>query len=161
MSTTNYDPELGRAGGAVTNVVLKSGTNGYHGSAFEYNRVNAMQARDPFSTKVAAHAVYNQFGGSFGGRIKRDKLFFFADYQGSRDIAGQTNIVTIPTTAFRSGDLGASTTTIYNPFTGTATGTGRVPFANNRIDSSLISPVAAKLLRLPAPAHQCRTVQQF
>ena len=70
VSTTNYDPELGRAGGAVTNVVLKSGTNNYHGSAFEYNRVNALQARDPFSSTPAAHSVYNQFGGAFGGRIK-------------------------------------------------------------------------------------------
>jgi Carboxypeptidase regulatory-like domain/TonB dependent receptor len=156
VSTANYDPELGRAGGAVTNVVLKSGTNGYHGSAFEYNRVNALQARDPFSTTGAPHAVYNQFGGSFGGRIKRDKLFFFGDYQGSRDVAGQTNIVTFPTLAFRTGDLSASPTTIYDPNTGvqtgSATGTGRMPFPNNRIDPSRISPIAKTLLGfLPPP----------
>jgi hypothetical protein len=154
VSTANYDPELGRAGGAVTNVVLKSGTNGYHGSAFEYNRVNALQARDPFSSTAAPHAVYNQFGGSFGGKIKRDKLFFFGDYQGSRDIAGQTNIVTFPTLAFRSGDLSASPTIIYNPATGVQTGpntgTGRIPFPNNQVGP--ISPVAAKLLSfLPPP----------
>ncbi len=153
VSTTNYDPELGRAGGAVTNVVLKSGTNDYHGSAFEYNRVSALQARDPFTTGVA-HSVYNQFGGSFGGRIKRDKLFFFGDYQGSRDIAGTTNLVTIPTTAFRNGDLSQSSSIIYNPTTGAPDGTGRVPFANNRIDPSLISPIAAKLLSfLPPPTR--------
>ncbi len=156
VSTANYDPELGRAGGAVTNVVLKSGTNDYHGSAFEYNRVNALQARDPFSTTAAPHAVYNQFGGSFGGRIKRDKLFFFGDYQGSRDIAGQTNIVTFPTLAFRTGNLSASPTTVYDPNsgvqTGSTTGTGRLPFAGNIIPSSRISPVAAKLLSfLPPP----------
>jgi hypothetical protein len=154
VSTTNYDPELGRAGGAVTNVVLKSGTNSYHGSAFEYNRVNALQARDPFSTTPAAHSVYNQFGGALGGRIKRDKLFFFGDYQGSRDIAGQTNVVTMPTMAFRSGDLSASPTIIYDPKTGTPDGKGRTPFTNNRIDPSRISPISAKLLTfLPPPIN--------
>ena len=156
VSTTNYDPELGRAGGAVTNVVLKSGTNSYHGSAFEYNRVNALQARDPFSATAAAHTVYNQYGGSFGGRIKRDKLFFFGDYQGSHDIAGQTNLVTIPTLAFRKGDLSASPTTIYNPATGAANGTGRLPFAGNQVGP--ISPIAAKLLSfLPAPTNGALT----
>jgi hypothetical protein len=172
VSTTNYDPELGRAGGAVTNVVLKSGTNSYHGSAFEYNRVNALQARDPFSATAAPHSVYNQYGGSFGGRIKRDKLFFFGDYQGSHDISGQTNLVTIPTLAFRKGDLSASPTTIYNPTTGAANGTGRIPFAGNQVGP--ISPIAAKLLSfLPAPTNaaltnnfqedtvQSKTIDQF
>jgi len=160
VSTTNYDPELGRAGGAVTNVILKSGTNDYHGSAFEYNRVNALQARDPFSNTPAAHSVYNQFGGAFGGRIKRDKLFFFGDYQGSRDISGQTNQVTIPTAAFRTGNLnlGASSTTIYDPATGVQSGplagTGRTPFAGNIIPANRISPIAARLLSfLPAPTN--------
>ena len=154
VSTTNYDPELGRAGGAVTNVVLKSGTNDYHGSAFEYNRVNALQARDPFSNTPAPHSVYNQFGGAFGGRIKRDKLFFFGDYQGSRDISGQTNVVTMPTLAFRGGNLSASPSIIYDPKTGTATGTGRTPFGGNIIPTGRISPIAAKLLSfLPPPTN--------
>jgi len=160
VSTTNYDPELGRAGGAVTNVVLKSGTNSYHGSAFEYNRVNAMQARDPFSTTPPAHSVYNQFGGAFGGRIKRDKLFFFGDYQGSRDIAGQTNVVTMPTLAFRNGNLNLPTgsTAIYDPATGVQSGplagTGRTVFAGNIIPANRISPIAARLLAfLPPPTN--------
>ena len=67
----------------MTNVILKSGTNDYHGSAFEYNRVNALQARDPFSSTPAAHSVYNQFGGALGGRIKRDKLFSLATIKGA------------------------------------------------------------------------------
>src|SRR6185312_5210617 len=154
VSTTNYDPELGRAGGAVTNVVLKSGTNSYHGSAFEYNRVNALQARDPFSATPAAHSVYNQFGGAVGGRIKRDKLFFFGDYQGSRDISGQTNLVTIPTNDFRGGNLSASPSTIYDPLTGTPDGKGRTAFAGNIIPATRISPISAKLLSfLPPPTR--------
>ena len=153
VSTTNYDPELGRAGGAVTNVVLKSGTNDFHGTAFEYNRVSALQARDPFSTGVA-HSVYNQFGASFGGRILRDKLFFFGDYQGSRDVAGTTNLVTIPTMDFRTGNLSASPTIIYDPGTGTASGTGRTPFPGNIIPANSISPIATKLLSfIPAPTR--------
>ncbi len=151
VSTTNYDPELGRAGGAVTNVVLKSGTNDYHGSAFEYNRVSALQARDPFTTGVA-HSVYNQFGGSVGGRVKRDKLFFFGDYQGSREVAGTTNLVTIPSAGFRTGNLSASPSIIYDPATGNANGTGRLPFAGNQIPGFRISPIASKLLSfLPPP----------
>ena len=88
VSTTNYDPELGRAGGAVTNVVLKSGTNGYHGSAFEYNRVNALQARDPFSTPARHIRSTISLAAPSAVASSRDKLFFFGDYQGSRDIAG-------------------------------------------------------------------------
>src|SRR6266849_3129577 len=126
VSTTNYDPELGRAGGAVTNVTLKSGSNDFHGSAFEYHRDASMMARNVFASLVP-HTVYNQFGGAGGGRIKRDKLFVFGDYQGSRDINGATNLPTIPTMPFRQGDLSASTTTIYDPASGNTDGTGRTP----------------------------------
>ena len=160
VSTTNYDPELGRAGGAVTNVILKSGTNDYHGSAFEYNRVNALQARDPFSNTPAAHSVYNQFGGAVGGRIKRDKLFFFGDYQGSRDISGQTNQVTIPTLAFRTGNLnlGASSTTdLRSRHRRPVRPSGRYgphAFFGQHIPAGRISPIASKTPQLPAAAHQ-------
>lgn len=88
MTTSNYDAELGRAAGAVVNVVLKSGTNQFHGSVFESNRTNATSARNYFSTTAPPHTVFNQFGVTFGGPIKRDKTFFFADYQGIRDRRG-------------------------------------------------------------------------
>src|SRR2546428_6784564 len=78
VSTTNYDPELGRAGGAVTNVTLKSGANDFHGSTFEYHRDNDLQARNVFAS-TTPHSVYNQFGGSFRGRIRKDQLFLFRD----------------------------------------------------------------------------------
>src|SRR4029077_20076412 len=134
LTPTTYDPELGRAGGAVVNVIMKSGTNDFHGSAFEYNRVSALQARNVFANTVP-HTVYNQFGGSAGGRIRRDKLFFFGDYQGSRDILGQIAFPAIPTMAMRGGDFTASSTTIYDPGTGSSNGTGRTAFQNNRIPS--------------------------
>jgi hypothetical protein len=151
VSTTNYDPELGRAGGAVTNVIMKSGSNDFHGTLFEYHRDNDLQARNVFASTVP-HAVYNQFGGSLGGRIKRDKVFFFGDYQGSRDVFGNSNLPTIPTLAFRSGDLSASPSIIYDPNTGNPDGTGRTPFADKQIPASRIKSIPAKILSfIPAP----------
>jgi hypothetical protein len=153
VSTTNYEPELGRAGGAVVNVIMKSGTNDFHGTLFEYHRDSALQARNVFASTVP-HTVYNQFGGSAGGRIKRDKLFFFADYQGSRNIDGQIALPTIPTMPFRTGDLSASPTIIYDPATGNPDGTGRTPFADNLIPAKRISPIAQQYLSfLPAPTR--------
>src|SRR5215469_6006809 len=153
VSTTNYDPELGRAGGAVTNVTLKSGTNSFHGSTFAYHRDNDIQAKNVFAS-TTPHSVYNQFGGSLGGRLVRDRLFFFGDYQGSRDVFGNTNLPTIPTPAFRSGDLSASPTAIYDPATGNPDGTSRAPFANNQIPGTQISPIAAKILSfIPDPTR--------
>ncbi|HZS51148.1 MAG TPA: TonB-dependent receptor [Bryobacterales bacterium] len=151
VSTTNYDPELGRAGGAVVNVIMKSGTNDFHGSLFEYHRDSDLQARNVFATTVP-HGVYNQFGGSGGGHIIRDKLFFFGDYQGSREIVGQNAIPTIPTMPMRGGDFSASPTTIYDPNTGDSSGRGRTPFPNNQIPANRISPIAAQYLSfLPPP----------
>jgi hypothetical protein len=151
VSTTNYDPELGRAGGAVVNVIMKSGTNDLHGSLFEYHRDSALQARN-FFVNTVPHTVYNQYGGSLGGKIKRDKLFFFADYQGSHDILGQVALPTIPTMAMRSGDFLASPTIIYDPGTGNASGQGRTPFPGQQIPAVRISPIAAQYLSfLPPP----------
>jgi len=127
VSTTNYDPELGRAGGAVVNVIMKSGTNDLHGSLFEYHRDSALQARN-FFVNTVPHTVYNQYGGSLGGKIKRDKLFFFGDYQGSHDILGQVALPTIPTMDMRSGNFLASPTIIYDPASGNASGQGRTAF---------------------------------
>ncbi len=153
VSTTNYDPELGRAGGAVTNVTLKSGTNDFHGSLFEFHRDNRLQAKNVFASSVP-HTVYNQFGGTFGGRVKKDKLFFFGDYQGSRDVLGNSNLPTIPTLPFRSGDLTESPTIIYDPSTGNPDGTGRTAFLNKQIPSNRISPIAQRILGfIPAPTR--------
>src|SRR5215831_19474529 len=128
VSTTNYEPELGRAGGAVVNVIMKSGSNAFHGSLFEYHNDSDLQARNVFATSVP-HGVHNQYGASAGGHILRDKLFYFADWQGSRDLVGQIATPTIPTMAMRGGDFTASPYVIYDPGTGnTATGAGRTPF---------------------------------
>lgn len=181
VSTSNYDAELGRASGAVTNVILKSGTNNFHGAAYEFVRNSAFNARNFFDPSVG-HLAYNYFGGNIGGPIKKNKLFFFGDYLKVFDHEANTNLVTIPTLAFRAGDLRSSTTTIYNPFSGNANGTGRqqivassspgvstVAGPNGSVDAfnpactnpggcpnvipvALIDPIATKLMNLlPAP----------
>src|ERR1700739_4458402 len=122
VSTSNFDAELGRASGAVTNVILKSGSNSYHGAAYEFARNSYFNARNFFDSSVG-HLVYNYFGGNIGGPIRENKLFFFADYLKVYDHTANTNLVTIPTMAVRIGDLSASTTAIYNPFTGNPDGT--------------------------------------
>jgi hypothetical protein len=151
VTTSNFEAELGRVGGAVTNVTLRSGTNDYHGSLFAFNRVSATAARNVFAQRKA-NTVYNQFGFTFGGPIKRNKTFFFGDYQGTRDIRGDVNRVTIPTMAARSGDLREWNSVIYDPLTGDSEGRNRTPFQDKIIPANRISPISAKLLTfLPPP----------
>jgi Carboxypeptidase regulatory-like domain/TonB dependent receptor len=151
VSTSNFDPEFGNAGGAVTNVTLRSGSNEFHGSLFHFHRNENVQARNTFA-RTKAPTVYNQFGGTLGGRIVRDKMFAFGDFQGSRSRLGQVNRATIPSLAFRRGDLSSSPTRIYDPLTGDASGRGRTQFPNNQIPANRISPIANRILAfLPDP----------
>src|SRR5882672_663012 len=133
VSTSNFDAELGRASGAVVNVILKSGGNNYHGSAYEFARNNYFNARN-FFDKSVGHLAYNYFGGNIGGPINKNKLFFFADYLLVKDHQANTNSISIPTMGLRAGDLNVATsstttpTPIYNPFSGNSDGTGRQQF---------------------------------
>lgn len=107
--TNNYDAEYGNYAGGQINVITKSGTNRFHGSAFEFLRNRAFDATRYFSPIKDDHKQ-NEFGGTFGGPIVRDKLFFFGDYQGNRVIIGQngsTGQVPVPTSAERTGDFSA------------------------------------------------------
>ena len=152
VTTTNYDAEFGRVTGAVTNVILKSGTNSWHGSAFEFNKVADLAAKNFFALTTPP-LVYNLFGGTFGGPIKRNKVFFFVDTQLQTDRESAANgTLTIPTLAFRTGDLSKGATTVYDPATGNSDGTGRQPFPGNVIPASRISPIAQAILGyLPPP----------
>jgi hypothetical protein len=142
---------IGARGGAVINVTFRSGTNDFHGSLYEFNKVSRLAARNVFAT-TKAPTVYNQYGGTLGGPIRRNKTFFFTDYQGTRDRRGDVTRATIPTMDFRRGDLSLATTTIYDPLTGKPDGTGRIPFPNKQIPDSRISPIAKKILSfIPAP----------
>jgi hypothetical protein len=107
--TNNFDAEYGNYAGGQINVITKSGANRFHGSAFEFLRNTAFDGTNYFSSIKDDHKQ-NEFGGTIGGPIKRDKLFFFADYQGNRVILGQsggTGLIHVPSAAERTGDFSA------------------------------------------------------
>ncbi|HEV3315519.1 MAG TPA: TonB-dependent receptor, partial [Candidatus Angelobacter sp.] len=170
VTTSDYLAEFGRVGGAVTNVALKSGTNNFHGSAYEFNRVSALAARDFFNRPPGPfpRSTYNYYGGTIGGPIIKNKLFFFGDILRVSDLRGRFNLFTVPTDAFRNGDFRdikslascqgkATDCNIYDPATGSATGTGRTQFSFNGqpnvIDPARFSPIAQKLLALVPHAN--------
>jgi hypothetical protein len=107
--TNNFDAEYGNYSGGQVNVITKSGTNDWHGNLFEFLRNTGLNTRnffDPVGKKGAYHQ--NQFGGTFGGPIKKHKLFFFADYQGNRKVVGQSSgLIHVPSTAELGGDFSA------------------------------------------------------
>ncbi len=111
----NYDAEFG-AGGAVVNVITRSGSNELHGSAFEFFR-NASIEAVPFFAKTTPPYQLNQFGGSLGGPVRRNRTFFFADYQGLRVKQTSTSVISEPTPALRSGNFSALPAVIYDPST--------------------------------------------
>ena len=152
ITTSNYDAELGRAGGAVTNITLKSGTNDFHGSAYWYNRPSLLGTRSTFLTRKP-RSNYNYAGVTFGGPIIKNRTFFFADFLGVRDRLGYGQLLSMPGPAWRAGDFtGAST--IFDPSTGNPDGTGRTPFPNNVIPDNRISPIAKRILaKLPSPTR--------
>jgi outer membrane receptor protein involved in Fe transport len=157
ITTSNYDAEYGSVSGGVFQITTKSGTNKFHGSAFEYYRTAGFFAADHFSQPNGAPGnVWNQFGGSVGGPILKDKLFFFSDYQGMRNNLSTSSLYTSPIAPFRTGDFSsvAATNPIYDPATGNPDGTGRTQFPNNIIPADRISPAALNLLALlPSPTN--------
>lgn len=152
--TNSFDAEQGLAGGAAINVQVKSGTNTFRGSAFEYHSNEALRARNYFAPPGTTKGdwMYNQYGGTLGGPIKRNKLFFFGSYEGTRDRQSVSETHSVPTEAIRRGDFSGSGTIIYDPLTGNANGTGRTPFPGNIIPQNRIHPVANLLTAaLPLP----------
>ncbi len=159
LTTSNYDAEYGHVSGGVWQLSTKSGSNQLHGSAFEYYRSNSFFAADSFSQPNGVpHNVWNQFGGSLGGPIKKDKLFFFGDFQGMRNHFATASLYTTPIDAFKAGDFSsvAATNPIFDPATGNPDGTGRTQFQCNGVLNVIcpdrISPAAKNLLALlPEP----------
>lgn len=151
VTTSNYDAEFGRAGGAVTSVTLKSGTNQFKGSGVVGGNSEATVATGFFAqSKAPTKIIASSF--TLGGPIRRNKLFFFGDYQRALNNAGRVQRSVIPPAEWRNGDFSTAATTIYNPFTGNPDGSGRQAFPGNRIPAELISPIARKLLTIvPAP----------
>ncbi len=151
VTTSDYEAELGRATGAVTNVILKSGTNRLHGQAYWFNRVSALSSRS-FYSPARSHFVYNYVGGQVSGPIVKNRTFFFGDYLRIMDHQYNGDRYTLPTLQARSGNLSEYGTTIYDPLTGNADGTGRTPFPGNTIPGARIDPISMKILGLvPGP----------
>jgi hypothetical protein len=128
--TNNFDAEYGNYSGGLINVVTKTGTNGYHGNLFEFLRNTDFDAANFFDKGQRAAYHQNQFGGTFGGPIKKDKIFFFADYQGNRLIQGVTQrIIGAPTSDLESGNL-ASVESMFLDGHGNPTVVNGTAFAN-------------------------------
>jgi hypothetical protein len=182
ITSQNYDAEFGRAIAGIVTAQTKSGSNKLHGSLFEFRRSDATQARDPFTQtapnpvtgRLIPSTLWNQFGGSIGGPIKKDKLFFFGDYQGNRRRTGNSISTSVPTALVHNTCLTAGGNCdlsqylvrtppgtppppvqqgqVFDPNTGGPGGVGRTPFAGNLIPVNRLSTAAQNLLRgLPLP----------
>jgi hypothetical protein len=176
VTSQNYDAEFGKAVAGLVTAQTKSGSNSFHGSAFEYRRSDAQQARDPFANatrnsltgQYLSPTLHNQFGGSVGGPIKKDRVFFFGDYQGLREKTGSAVLTTVPTekalTTCTSGGacdlsdyLQGGQGQIYKPNSlQDLSNTNRTPYPGNIIPAGDISPQAVaffKLIQANAPPN--------
>ena len=156
VTTSNYPAEFGGAVGGFITAQTRSGGNEFHGDGFEFRRSGEFEARDPFTQYPGVPfpgQLYNQFGGSVGGPVRKNKTFFFLDYQGTRQRVGQTLQQNVPTAQVRNTcltgagvcDLSQYASTIYDPGTGTT-------YAANAVPAAALSPQGIALLStLPAP----------
>ena len=162
ISTSSFDAEQGMAGGAAVTVITKSGTNNFKGSGFEFYNSDKLNATPRYfsagNVPPKLPVTANTFGGTFGGPISRNRLFFFGSFEGYRRTQSLTTLFTVPSAALRAGDFAGALNTngslqrIYNPFTGNADGTGRTQFANNQIPVGMIDPIGLKIMQLfPLP----------
>jgi hypothetical protein len=146
VSISNYAAELGRTGGGVVQMTTKSGTNQIHGSAYEYLRNDALDARTFFSdTKPILR--YNLFGASLGGPVRKDRTHFFFSYEGRRQIDQNARLQNVPTSAEVRGDFSVGSRIVRDP-----AATGRPPFPGNVIPPARLDPIGRQLAALyPEP----------
>jgi len=160
VRTGNYDSQFGPAAGSWSNVSTRPGTNEIHGSLFAFHTNSFFASRNPLNPdgNSAPRFNQNQFGGTMGGPIAPNKMFFFGSYEGNLRRGYQTQFATVPTAALRSGNFSAfgNGVTLYDPATGNAsTGVGRAPFAGGMIPSSRTSPFSQALLdEVPLPNRE-------
>src|SRR5438094_4817643 len=166
--TNNFDAEQGLAGGAATTVIIKSGTNAFHATTYEYHTDNALRTRNYFRPTavqpVKPKNIFNQYGGTIGGPIKKDRLFFFESYEGTKIRTAGGASRSVAPASIRNGDFSslipAGTNCnvtpmagcLYDPNTGNADGTGRTAFPGNIIPANRLDPAALKMASLiPTP----------
>jgi len=162
VSTSSFDAEQGNAGGAAVTVITKSGTNQFHGSGFEFYNSDKLNATPKYfsggDVPKKLPITSNTYGGTFGGPIKKDKLFFFGSLEGFQRDQSLFTFFSVPDARLRAGDFSQALNSdgtlqaIYDPATGTGNGFSRTQFANNQIPSNRINPIALKVLNLfPLP----------
>jgi len=161
VQTSNYSAEYGASAGGVVSVVTRSGTNGTHGSAFDFLRNAAIGARDFFALPgPVPQLIFNQFGGSLGGPLRRNRAWLFGAYQGT-EIRQQSVVTsTVPTVVMKDGIFPV---TIYDPTTTVVSGTAfvRSPFPNNTIPASAFNPIGKKLVDLYPDPMQAGLANNF
>ena len=166
QASQNFDAEFSYVGAGLISYSTKSGTNEFHGSAFEYLQLNTpgftTQAENPFVGIAPPLYRQNQFGGSIGGPVIKNKLFFFGDAQINRQSQGGAIVTSVPDALNRTGNfsdwlVSNPNYVIYDPNTGNpTTGVGRLPFANNTIPTNRLSPQALAIMNyfpLPNPSR--------
>jgi Carboxypeptidase regulatory-like domain len=153
MINTGAPAQYG-VGGAFITVVTRGGTNSFHGTAYEYLRNNDFDARNYFDVTQGAPPFHqNQFGASVGGPIKRNKIFFFGNYEGYRQLVPSDDYNLVPNANQEAGNFSADTQQLYNPYIhDSSTPTGYAPLTGNQVPSSYVSAIGQKILALyPAP----------
>ncbi len=153
ITTGSADAEQGMAGSSATVLITKSGTNQIHGSAFEFHDDQHLKARAFFQAPGTEKplSIFNNFGGTVGGPIIKNKLFYFLSYDATKQRQASPGFYTVPTAAMRLGDFSSylnPTTgvgTIYDPLSGTTDGKGRQAFAGNLVPATRIDSIAQKL----------------
>ncbi|MGC4051194.1 MAG: TonB-dependent receptor [Paludibaculum sp.] len=161
VETSLYSAEYGRTSGGVINFVTKSGTNEYHGSLFEFLRNEKLDARNFFAPKKPSYKQ-NQFGGSIGGPIRQNTLFFFGDFEGFRQAQGQTFTSSVPTANLRTGNF-SGVNAVFDPLS-TVTTNGvstRTRFTGDQIPMSRMDPVSMAMINLYPAAQTSSLVNNF
>lgn len=155
ITTSNYNAEYGRAGGAIINVVTRGGTNEFHGSLFEFHRNTAFRARNMFNVapQPKPNFIRNDFGGTLGGPIIRNRTFFLGGYQGRTLRQSSTVTTTVPVDAWRRGDFsGVPGLNLYDPATGPPN--ARQLFPGNQVPATRFNSITRTLLPLIAQPNQ-------
>jgi hypothetical protein len=162
ISTSSFDAEQGMAGGAAVTVITKSGTNKFKGSAFEFYNSDKLNATPRFfgngTTPPKLPVKANTYGGTLGGPVTRNKVFFFGSFEGYKRKQSLFTFFSVPDERLRSGDFSQALNTngslqqIYDPGTGAPNGADRSQFSNNQIPANRIDPIALKIMQLfPLP----------
>ncbi|MDX2269183.1 MAG: carboxypeptidase regulatory-like domain-containing protein [Bryobacter sp.] len=165
VQASNYSAEFGRSNGSVLNLVYKSGTNAFHGSAYEFLRNSVLDANNYFNNSRGvdlASFKRNQFGGTFSGPLRKDRTFFLVAYESLRERSFRETLSTVPTEEQRRGDFSltradvARAITIFDPLATTPSGNSvvRSPFPGNIIPSNRFDPVAVNVMRFYPTANQ-------